>query len=176
MPFLSRVPGVGWALKNIKIPQRLDERLLEERDDPGRVRVTRHATRPLWRRHRARELATVYSPMNTRVVDKDVEEHDEEGRYLLVQDDPVQHLLQDRLGQCDTTSAGGNDSPLDSCFGHLGADEMSLIVKHLPDGVLVFALVCTTFRIAVQRCTGSRQMWSTVAHVSCIMCRNHACV
>ena len=114
--------------------------------------------------------------MNTRVVDKDVEEHDEEGRYLLVQDDPVQHLLQDRLGQCDTTSAGGNDSPLDSCFGRLGADEMSLIVKHLPDGVLVFALVCTTFRIAVQRCTGCRQMWSTVAHVSCIMCRNHACV
>ena len=115
------------------------------------------------------------TPMKTRVVDKDVEEHDEE-EHDLVQDDPVQHLLQDRLGQCDTTSADGNDLPLNGRFGHLGADEISLIIKHLPDGVLVFALVCTTFRVAVQRHTGSRQMWSTVAHVSCILCRTHACV
>ena len=81
-----------------------------------------------------------------------------------------------RLRECDTTLADENDSPLDGRLGHLGADEMCLIIKHLPDGVLVFALVCTTLRDAVQRYTGSRQMLSMVTHVSCILFRTHACV
>ena len=112
--------------------------------------------------------------MQIRDVVKDVEERDEE-EYDLVQD-PVQHQLQDRLRQCDTTSADGIDSPQDGRLENLGVDEISFIVKHLSDGVLAFALVCTSFRIAVQRCTGSRQIWSRVAHVRSILCRTHASV
>ena len=44
--------------------------------------------RTLWCRHRTRGLAVVRSPMKIRVVDKDVEEHDEEEHDLV--EDPVQ--------------------------------------------------------------------------------------